>query len=319
MRYTQLTHDQRIEIKAYLKLGLSSAKIAEHLGVHRSTICREIHRNQGQRGYRPKQAHELALSRRANALKQKRFTEEVQKVVCDLIQKDWSPEQISGWLKKHHQPWVSHETIYQFIYQDKADGGDLYTHLRQQRKKRRKRCQNKDRRGQIPNRTSIDLRDPIVDQKKRVGDWEVDLIIGKNHQGALLVAVERKTKMVCIQNLCSKEADVVADAMIDMLRPFKDRVITITSDNGKEFAKHEKIAKALNAKFYFAHPYCSWQRGLVENTNGLIRQYFPKNITLKHIQQQHVLSVQNKLNQRPRKTLNFQTPKQLFLKSLCCT
>jgi len=314
--YKQLTYEQRVELKAYLKVGRRYSEIAALLGVHRSTVWREVHRNRGLRGYRARQAHERALDRRVQARKRKRFTEPLKQQVRQLLLKKWSPEQISGWLKNNQRPWVSHETIYQFVYEDKEQGGQLYTHLRRQRKKRRKRCKTSDRRGQIPNRVSIDFRDAVVDRKERVGDWEVDLIIGKGHQGALLTAVERRTKFLCMRALPSKKAERVAEALIEMLRPFSELVFTITADNGKEFAQHEKIAEALNARFYFAHPYCSWERGLNENTNGLIRQYFPKNKTLNHLCLKHVQRVQNKLNQRPRKTINFQTPKELLKKSL---
>ena len=202
-----------------------------------------------------------------------------------------------------------------FIIDEQNRGGQLYKHLRLGRKKRRKRIKTNDRRGQIPNRTSIDERPAVVDNKERVGDWEVDTIIGKNHKGALVTAVERKFKFCCIAHVPRKEADLVAQALIDMLMPYKDLTFTITGDNGKEFSKHQKIAEALDAKFYFAHPYCSWERGLNENTNGLIRQYYPKKTSLENIDKEHVVYVQNRLNNRPRKSLNFQKPADLFLNS----
>lgn len=231
------------------------------------------------------------------------------------LNQDWSPEQISGWLKANNQLAVSHETIYQFIIRQQKNGGDLYTHLRQNRKKRRKRIKTKDRRGQIPDRVSIDQRPAIVDNKERIGDWEIDTVIGKNHKGALVTAVERKTKFTCISHVPKREAALVSKALVRMLMPYKKMVHTITSDNGKEFAKHQKIAKALNAQFYFAHPYCSWERGLNENTNGLVRQYFPKKSSLVDVNKEQIVEVQNKLNNRPRKSLNFQKPATIFLKS----
>ena len=163
---------------------------------------------------------------------------------------------------------------------------------------------------------SIDERPTLVDNKERVGDWEIDTVIGKNHKGALVTAVERKTKFSCIRHVHKKEAALVAKALIEMLSPFKKLVHTITADNGKEFSEHEKIAAALEAQFYFAHPYSSWERGLNENTNGLIRQYFPKKTSLSYVDKKDVVAVQNKLNNRPRKTINFATPSQLFLNSL---
>ena len=316
VRYKQLDLEQRIKLKAYLKVGYRQTTIAQLLGVNRSTMCREIKRNSGQRGYRSKQAHQRAIGRRYGASKNVRFTDELQEDIRKYIELDWSPEQIRGWLKKNDEPYVSHETIYQFIYADKASGGELYKHLRHRPKKRRNRSQNKGQRGQIPNRVSIELRDPIVETKERVGDWEIDTIIGKNHKGALVTAVERKTKFSCIRHVPRKEAALVAKALIDMLSPFKKWVHTITADNGKEFSEHENIAKELETQFYFAHPYSSWERGLNENTNGLIRQYFPKKSSLATIDKREVELAQNKLNDRPRKSINYDTPRQLFNKTI---
>lgn len=316
MNYKQLSYEQRVEIYALLKAGLNQTQIAKIVGVSKSTISREMKRNTGLKGYRPNQANERALDRRRNADKHVRFNDDIKKVVKKHIEQDWSPEQISGRLKKNGKPSVSHETIYQFIIDDQKNGGELYKHLRQKRKKRRKRIKNGDHRGQIPNRVSIDERPAIVDSKERVGDWEIDTVIGKNHKGAFVTAVERKTKYSCIRHVPRKEAALVAEALIEMLSPFKELVFTITADNGKEFSEHEKIAAALNAQFYFAHPYSSWERGLNENTNGLIRQYYPKKTSLVSVDEQKLVDVQNKLNNRPRKTLNFDTPHQLFSNSL---
>jgi IS30 family transposase len=316
MNYKQLTYEQRVEIYALLKAGCKQTQIAQLIGVSKSTVSREIIRNTGLKGYRPKQANGQALHRRQNADKHVRFTDEVKKNVKRYLKQDWSPEQISGWLKANNKPSVSHETIYQFIIADQKNGGELYTHLRLRRKKRRKRIKNNDRRGHIPNRISIDQRSPVVDNKERVGDWEIDTIIGKNHKGALVTAVERKTKFSCLRHVPKKEASLVTLALIDMLKPYQDLVHTLTSDNGKEFTEHAKIAGALNAQFYFAHPYCSWERGLNENTNGLIRQYFPKKTSLVDVCEKKVSNVQDKLNNRPRKLLDFEKPNQLFLNSL---
>ena len=315
MNYKQLTYEQRSEIYALLKAGLNQTKIAKLIGVNKSTVSREIKRNTGFKGYRPKQANELTLERRQNTDKHFRFTDDAKTDVKKYLKQDWSPEQINGWLKKNNKPWVSHETIFQFIIDDQKDGGELYIHLRFGRKKRRKRIKNNDRRGQIPNRVSIDKRPALVDNKERVGDWEIDTIIGKNHKGTLVTAVERKTKFSCIKHVPRKEAVLVTKAIIDMLKPHTNLVHTLTSDNGKKFSVHENIVEALKAKFYFAHPYSSWERGLNENTNGVIRQYFPKNISLVNIDKEQVMAKQNKLNNRPRKTLLFQKPSNIFLNS----
>jgi IS30 family transposase len=316
MNYKQLTYEQRIEIYILLKSGLIQTKIAKLIEVSKSTISREFNRNTGLKGYRPNQANERALQRRKNADKSISFTDEVKTDVIKYLKQDWSPEQISGWLKKNNKASVSHETIYQFIIDDQQNGGELYKYLRLGRKKRRKRIKGGDHRGQIPNRVSIDERPAIVNNKERIGDWELDTIIGKNHKGAIVTAVERKTKFNCMKHVPKKEASVVTRALIDMLKPYKDLVHTLTADNGKEFSGHELIAKALQTKFYFAHPYSSWERGLNENTNGLIRQYFPKKTCLLNVSDKKIRTVQNKLNNRPRKSLKFETPKQLFVNSV---
>jgi IS30 family transposase len=316
MSYKQLTYEQRNEIYALLKADLNQTQIAKIVGVSKSTISREINRNTGHKGYRPKQANARALERRKNADKHIRFNDEIKKDVIKHLKQDWSPEQISGRLKRDNKPAVSHETIYQFILNDQQNGGELYKHLRLGRRKRRKRIKGDDRRGQIPNRVSIDERPAIVDTKERVGDWELDTIIGKNHKGAIVTAVERNTKFSCMKSVPKKEAVLVTKALIEMLEPYKNLVYTLTGDNGKEFSQHQAIAQALQADFYFAHPYSSWERGLNENTNGLIRQYFPKKTSFLKITDKQVEHVQEKLNNRPRKTLDFETPQQLFFNSL---
>jgi IS30 family transposase len=255
-----------------------------------------------------------AMERRYNSRKNNCLLPDVIVRVVYLIRLDLSPEQISGYLKNNHNIKVSHETIYQYVLADKANGGDLYKHLRHSSKKRKKRYGSNSKRGQIPGRVSIDNRPEIVDLKTRIGDWETDTIIGKNHKGALVTAVERKTKFTCIRYVPNKKADLVAEALIDMLTPFQDRVHTITTDNGKEFTQHQKISKTLKTNVYFAHPYHSWERGLNENTNGLIRQYFPKNYSFDNITPEDVIFVQDRLNKRPRKALNYKTPLEEFLK-----
>ena len=315
MAYRQLTCEQRCGIHFYLKLCLPQSRISELIGVNKSTISRELHRNTGMRGYRPKQAQERTNLRRHNARKRIRFTDAVIERVIVYLKQEWSPEQIAGHLKLHEDIHISHETIYQFIWADKNAGGDLYTHLRHSRKKNKKRYGKTDRRGQIKDRISIDERPEVVDTKERTGDWEIDTIIGAHHQGALVTAVERKTQFSCITHVPKKEAELVAHAIITMLKPFISKVHTITFDNGKEFSLHKMIAELLEAHVYFAHPYSSWERGLNEQINGLVRQYFPKKYDFRKITKQDTVFVENRLNNRPRKTLNFQKPSELFLNS----
>ncbi len=232
-------------------------------------------------------------------------------MVDEKLRQDWSPEQISGWLEKRQAIHISHEWIYQHILADQQAHGDLATHLRQHGK-RRKRYGKYDRRGNLPNRVSIDERPPLVEERKRLGDWEIDTLIGKGHQGALVSLVERKSRYTLLQPVIQRQAHLVADATISLLQPFADVVHTITGDNGKEFAEHARIAEALKASFYFAHPYSAWERGTNENTNGLVRQYFPKKTDFSKVGLAETKLAVDRLNHRPRKCLDFQTPFEVF-------
>lgn len=308
--YTQLAQEERYQIYALMKAGTKQTEIADILGRDKSTISREIRRNRGLRGYRPKQAQRLAEERR-QAKAQTHIHLETWMLVERLLREDWSPEQISNWLASEKELYISHEWIYQYILKDKSKGGDLHRHLRCQ-KQRRKRYGSYSRRGQLINRISIDDRPAIVDIRSRMGDWELDTIIGKGHKQAIVSLVERKSRLTLIHKVERKTADSVTQAIIHLLKPIAHRVHTLTADNGKEFAGHETIAKTLKAKFYFAHPYASWERGLNENTNGLIRQYFPKKLDFTTITQGEIDQVMDKLNNRPRKCLGIKTPNQVF-------
>jgi len=209
---------------------------------------------------------------------------------------------------------ISHEWNYQFVYVDKQSGGNLYRSLRCQ-KVRRKRYGVYSRRGTIPNQVSIDKRPAIVDAKRRFGDWEGDTVIGKHHRGALVTLVERKSLYTVIGSVIQKTAEAVRDAVVDGLTPYMDWVRTITYGNGREFADHEGMASDLDARIYFAHPYASWERGLNENINGLIRQYFPKQRDLTSVTHEEVEQAMEKFNHRPRKSLGFRTPYEVFFKT----
>jgi transposase, IS30 family len=309
MSYTQLTQEQRYQIYALLKIGHNGTEIAQVLGSHKSTISRELRRNCGQRGYRPKQAHCLAISRRFH--RQVRIQPETWKMIEDKVKLDWSPEQISGWLRRTQAFRVSHEWIYQYILMDKHRGGHLFEHLRCQ-KKRRKRYGREDRRGQLPNRVSIEQRPEIVAQRLRLGDWEVDTMIGNRHHQALVTLTERKSRFALLRKVEQKTADQVRNALIDMLKPFPNRLHTLTSDNGKEFAESEEIAKELKIDFFFAHPYAAWERGSNENMNGLIRQYIPKKRDFASVDETEVELIMDRLNTRPRKCLGFISPLEKF-------
>ncbi len=307
MTYNQLTQEKRYQIYALLKIEQTKTKIAEVIGVHRSTISREMRRNRGKKGYRPKQAQRYALGRRKRA--KRRIDTEVWNLVEDRLSQEWSPEQIAESMKKTGQR-ISHERIYQYVYADKHNGGTLWKHLRCQ-KKRRKRAGSYDRRGKIRNRISIDERPEEVEQRNRLGDWEGDTIIGANHKGAVLSLVDRKSGYTLLGKLTRRESQQVVGQAEKLLNAVP-HVITLTLDNGKEFAKHAKIKEQTGVDVYFAHPYSSWERGTNENTNGLIRQYLPKKRRLDDVSEEELEHIMSRLNHRPRKRLAYRTPHEVF-------
>ena len=310
MSYKQLTQEERYQIYILKKAEYSQTQIAELLERDKSTISRELRRNRGLKGYRPRQAHNLALRRRYDKA-QPRIGNPVWQLVEALIRDEWSPEQIVGRVEMEQGVSISHEWIYQHVYTDKRSGGNLYRFLRCQ-KVRRKRYGLYSRRGTIPNQVSIDERPAIVDAKRRFGDWEGDTVIGKSHRGALVTLVERKSLYTVIRSVIHKTAAAVRAAVVDGLTPYIDRVHTITYDNGREFTDHEGMASDLETRIYFAHPYASWERGLNENTNGLIRQYFPKDRDLRTVTTREIEKAMDKLNHRPRKSLGYRTPYEVF-------
>ena len=315
--YKQLTYEQRCQIEALKKSGISQQCIATLICVSQSSISRELSRNTGERGYRHQQAQRKSVERRQATAKPHKMTAELIDEIEDKLLIRWSPEQVSGWLLLNQNISISHERIYQHIWADKAASGQLYKKLRRHARKYKVRgSSGKTRSGQIKNRVSIDERPGSVDEKIAVGDWEIDTVIGKNHSGALVTIVERVTLFTVSARVNSKRAKEVTAATIALLMPFKSLVRTITSDNGKEFAYHEHIAAALECDFYFAHPYHSWERGLNENTNGLLRQYFPKTTDFKAVSSKVVMLSVNQLNNRPRKTLAFKTPTALMCEEM---
>ena len=279
---------------------------------HPSTINRELARNSDHKGYRGG----LAVSRTERRRREAKKSEKLDSVMCSMIRNllsDYlSPEQISGRLKLELGIENSHETIYRYIRDNKKSGGNLYKYLRSRGKPYRKRGISKDGRGQIKDAVSIDERPEVVDQKSRIGDWEIDTVIGKKHRQAIVTIVERSSKFSVMKKVERKTADAVAEATIELLRPYKDQVLTITADRGKEFAHHRKVARALQCDYYFAHPYSSWERGLNENTNGLLRQFFPKGSRFEEITERQMKRAKGLLNRRPRKTLGYATPTEVF-------
>jgi IS30 family transposase len=315
MSYKQLTLSKRYHISTLLKQGYTQKYIAGEIGVHPSTISRELNRNRTNiRGYSAESAQVKSSSRHKQKSKRTFLTKQIEKYIRASLKQDWSPEQLSGRMKLDIGVSVAHESIYRYIYANKANGGKLYTYLRHKNKKYHKRSNDYKARGTIIDRVMIDKRPKIVDKKQRIGDFEIDTVIGKNHVGALVTVVDRKSKFTIIKNIASKQADEVSKALIDMITPIKAITHTITSDNGKEFAYHKEISAALDTKFYFANPYHSWERGLNEHTNGLIRQYLPKKSEFTNVSKEQIIMIQNRLNHRPRKVLGYKTPYEVFFK-----
>ena len=304
MSYTQLTQDERYHIQ-YLSRDCTIAEIAKQLNRHKSTISREIkrHRAQGQQ-YSAEKAQRQSRTIKQRKRQPYKLDSQLVQHIDTLIRRKLSPEQVCAYLRKHHQITLHHSTIYRYLRQDKSNGGTLWQHLRICSKPYRKRYGSTWTRGKVPNRVGIENRPAIVDRKSRIGDWEADTIICK------------------LDNL---KAEDTARAALRVLKANKARVHTITMDNGKEFYQHTKIAKALKAETYFCRPYHSWEKGLNENTNGLIRQYFPKQTDFRNISDREIRRVQDELNHRPRKTLGYETPSVLFLNLFqplvpwCCT
>lgn len=310
MSYTQLTQDERYQIYELLHEGKTPAQIGRQLGRDRRTIERELARNTGQRGYRPHQAQQKAQERRVIPRRPRKLTGALRDHVEERLKADWSPEQIAGALKAQGAMTLSHERIYQHVLEDKAGGGELHQHLRRASRKRRKRYGQHDRRGMIPNRRSIEERPREVERRERLGDWEVDSVLGRQESQAIISLVERRSRYTLLFKVAARKAEAVAAGLVRALAPHPVR--TLTSDNGREFARHEQVAEQLACEFFFAHPYRSCERGTNENTNGLVRQYVPKKCSLDRVDEERLRFVMERLNHRPRKCLGYRTPHEVF-------
>ncbi len=310
MKYNHLSQNERYQIFALMKAGLNQTQVALTLGRSKSTISREIQRNSGLKGYRPKQATLKSEVRALGSRNAKKVSVDTLKSAFDLVRQEWSPEQIAGTMN------ISHETVYRHVYADKDCGGKLFMHLRSQKKRRKRYASGRQRRGQIPNRRSIHERPAVVDLRLEVGHWEGDTVIGARHKQAIVTLVERKSGYAKLFKVKNKTAELVSAAMIKSLKPFDGLVDTITLDNGKEFADHQRVDLELGSTIYFADPFASWQRGTNENFNGLLRQYIPKDRPLSTVTQEELKMIENKLNHRPRKRLGFRTPHEVFHESL---
>ena len=316
MAYHHLGLLERSQIYSLFQVGYSIRGISRLVKRSPSTISRELWRNRGKRGYRCQQASRLARERRSLASQK---VNKMSQVLVDrlhhYLKQKWSPEQISGYLKRHRIS-ISHSRIYQYIWDDRKQGGQLYKHLRHRGKKYKYKGKGGSGRGVITNRVDLTLRPKIVDRKTRIGDWEADTIIGKSHQGAIVSLVDRKTKFTKLIKVKDKTAASVTSAIISSLLSLPITHQTITFDNGKEFASHQEIAKQTGAKTYFATPYHSWERGLNEHTNGLVRQYIPKSTYFDTVDDEAINRIENDLNNRPRKVLGFKSPNEVMQKHL---
>jgi len=314
--YHHLIKEERFYIWQALREGKSNKEIATALDRHPATIGREIKRNKYPQAhtYTYHWAMHLWKLRKqwGHEKKHRKLTPEIECLIVSLIRQYLSPEQISGYLKKHHKLALSHETIYRFIYSDPERHSALKPYLRHGLKHRRKRYGSGARASLIPDRISITERPKVVEKKQRLGDWECDTVIGQDRKSVLVTVVDRSSLFTCCSRVYSRTAEVVCSAIIRLLRPYKDKVKTLTFDNGSEFVQHKKVAKALDAKTYFAHPYSSWERGINENTNGLLRQFFPKRTDFRQVTWKQLKNAVDNLNNRPRKTRGYQTPNQLF-------
>jgi len=317
MSYKHLTLNERYLINAYRNTK-TQKEIAKMAGVHPSTISRELKRGSDslRRTYYPIGSQNRAIkvqsdkSRKANL----KLTQEIKELIERYLKKEFSPEQIAATLEMKHNTLVSYVTIYTYIHSDKLSNGVLHTHLRQQGRRRKKYGQA--RKNRIKERVSIEERPSLVDDKIRIGDFEADTIIGKGRQGAIVTIVDRKSMYTKISIPVNKKSHIVANEIVRLLAPYKKKVHTVTTDNGLEFAQHQSISKKLKCDYYFCHPYSSWERGLNENINGLIRQYIPKGSSFEHITKNDIRRIEDRLNHRPRKSLDWRTPYEVFYENL---
>lgn len=309
MTYRQLTLEQRYLIYKLMKEGYARNRIAWLVGVHPSTITRELRRNVNRRGYRPKMAHRLAIGRRRIVRKQRLLTPGKSVWIRHYLRKSWSPDQIAGRFRSDGKFQISYQTIYRYLYANRLASGQLYRLLRRKGVRYRKK-----RSGSVPiaNRRFIEERPACVERRERLGDWELDTIVSRSDNAAIVTMVDRVSQLVMMEKVDRASSRQVAYAIVRRLKTIKAKVRTLTSDNGSEFAGHKYVADKLDADFYFARPYKPWQRALNEKTNGLIREFFPKGMPLGKLTQAKVTKVMKALNTRPRKTLNYRTPNEIF-------
>lgn len=315
MRYHQLTSEERYMISALRKQGIHAAEIARNLGRHRSTICREVQRNSARWDgrYRPSKAVERTHGRRSRSRKKSQFGPNDWRQVLELLHQDWSPEQISGHLRAERTLSISHETIYRHVKRDRRRGGLLFQHLRFWKKKWRKLYRSRDSRGRLPGKRMIGERPASIEERTQIGHWEIDTVMGRyGTKPCIVTLVERKTGYSMIGKLEARTKDEANRRVLQLINRCSARFETITADNGTEFHGYADIERVTDVRFYFAQPYHSWERGTNENTNGLIRQYLPKGMSMEGLTQLQCNAIADKLNNRPRKRHGYKTPAQLF-------
>lgn len=314
MTYHQITCGERYMLAALRRQGLNQSQVAQALGRHRSSISRELKRNGSRLDgcYRASKAQERTNGRRSRSRRNQRFTGQDYALINGLLCRQWSPEQIVGYLRLGKTLSVSHETIYQHIWRDKRKGGLLYTQLRGAQKRRRKRYGYYDSRGRLAGKRHISERPASVERRKQNGHWEIDTVMGTGSKHCIVTVVERKSGYLLIGKIKARTMQQTTQRTISLVRRHRKRFATITADNGTEFHDYPTIERATGVTFYFATPQHAWERGTNENTNGLIRQYLPKGASMAQLTQQHCNAIAKRLNARPRKRLAFKTPQECF-------
>lgn len=315
MSYRRVTREDRLRIKDGLDAGLTKSAIADKLGFNKSTIGREISRNKGLRGYRPQQAHSLAVAREESKHGPYKMNPVIMGLITERLELKWSPEQISNRLRIEGEETVSTETIYKFIQEDQENGGELWRNLRRSARVRKKRFCSEDRRGKIQNARSISKRPKKANKRKKLGHWERDLMVGKNHKSAVLVITDRKSRFNKFRKLNGKLAKKVTKETITALKDLPKR--TMTNDRGQEFSDHQNYEKKMKIKVYFCDPYSSYQRGTNENRIGILRQYFPKKTDLTNLTNRELEKVEFEINNRPMKILDWKTPYEVMMEKSC--
>jgi transposase, IS30 family len=312
MSHSRMTAEKRFELKTLLDADVSKVEAARKLKKHRSTIYRELKRNSGKRGYRPRQAQKFCDERQAFRKDPRRMTSEVISSVEACLEKKWSPEQISNRLKLEDRPSVSAETIYKHIGKDRKKGGNLWKNLRRSKRQRRRRFPSEERRGRIKNATSISERPKKLEKRKKLGHWERDTMIGLNRKTCILALVDRKSRYNKFIKLNRRLSSGVTNKTVKALAGLPCK--SITNDRGLEFADHERLSQKLKVKVYFCDAYSSYQRGTNENRIGILRQYFPKKTELKNLHWKQLRKVEIEINNRPMKCLDWKTPYEVMIK-----